>query len=151
MATRKLPFDEWGIDEMVHEGHLAVDGRGSPPASESRRHYLLRIAKGEYTWPPSSGHPAGELASEGLRNVVARLLVRDPSKRARMIEIWDEEWMKAGQEGVLDPPSCVRDKVHETLTEGDDEIMYDHDHERRGCEGELVDGEIPIVARSEVS
>ena len=30
----------------------------------------------------------------GVRRLVARLLVRDPCKRARVGELWDEPWMR---------------------------------------------------------
>lgn len=48
---------------------------------------MLKIAKGAYSWPSGMG-------SEGARKVVARLLVRDPRKRARVADLWDEEWMR---------------------------------------------------------
>lgn len=60
---------------------------------EERRKRMLRIAKGAYSWP-------GGVGSEGVRKVVGRLLVREPRKRARVADLWDEEWMKgAGSVG----------------------------------------------------
>lgn len=58
-----------------------------------RRAYLMKVAKGQYTWPDSATS-AGRLVTPDLRALVERLLVRDPSKRARVDEIWDSAWMQ---------------------------------------------------------
>ncbi|KAJ6500679.1 kinase-like protein [Mycena sanguinolenta] len=47
----------------------------------------------------SEPEPIGELMgprlveSEGARGIVARLLVRDPTRRAKISELWDDPWM----------------------------------------------------------
>lgn len=74
LAVRSLPFDAPSTDK--HSG--------------SRRKYLVRIAKCEYTWPEEE---EARLATDDLKKVVQRLLVRDPSKRAGIGELWDEEFM----------------------------------------------------------
>ena len=81
LAVRSLPFDA----KVTDTGHGA------------RRRYLVRIAKGEYTWPPEA-----KLATSDLRKVVARLLVRDPNKRAKIVDLWDEEFMRGT--GSPSPP-----------------------------------------------
>lgn len=84
LVVRSLPFD-------------------APPGTSggsSRRKYLVRIAKAEYTWPEDETE-AG-LASDDLKSVVARLLVRDPAKRAGIVELWDEPFMRG--EGAPSPP-----------------------------------------------
>ncbi|KAG8805380.1 hypothetical protein FRC19_006073 [Serendipita sp. 401] len=81
LAVRVLPFDPKGVDD--------VQG--------SRRRYLVRIAKCEYSWPEEA-----KLATDDLKKVVARLLVRDPAKRAKVSELWDEEFMRG--KGAPTPP-----------------------------------------------
>ncbi|KAF8522082.1 kinase-like protein, partial [Hysterangium stoloniferum] len=74
LATGTLPFDQHILGQK-----------------DTRRGYLMRIARGEYVWPPGS---ETHLASDGLKKVAGRLLVRDPAKRSRVADIWDEEWMR---------------------------------------------------------
>ena len=40
--------------------------------------------------------------SAGIRRMVSKLLVRDPSKRARLADLWEDEWMRG--EGAPAPP-----------------------------------------------
>jgi len=97
LATRALPFD-------------------SPPpptdaeAERARRKRVLRVVRGEWSWPAMDvdSVPAvdrhGELEPElrgaalvriaAVRNLVARLLVSDPNRRARVSALWDEAWMQ---------------------------------------------------------
>ncbi|EKM83119.1 hypothetical protein AGABI1DRAFT_118488 [Agaricus bisporus var. burnettii JB137-S8] len=88
-----------------------------------RRQWLMRIARGEYEWPLGGMGAAttktfskeeentptmittttdddddelvGErlVQSKGTKRIVGRLLVRDPRKRARIMDLWDEDWM----------------------------------------------------------
>lgn len=86
---------------------------------DSRRTYLMKIAKGEYAWPkekssidnsgqlvspisPEGGHPtttdspmntATRLATPALKSLVGSLLVRDPEKRLKVDDVWNSEWM----------------------------------------------------------
>jgi protein-serine/threonine kinase len=66
-----------------------------------RKALLTRIAKGEYIWPEGHELPVSEplrgaalAKSEGVRRVVGRLLVRNPAKRTRLVQLWDDEWMQ---------------------------------------------------------
>ena len=101
MATRRLPFDrEKGTKDGEHD-------------KKERKALLMRIAKGEYDWP-SVSTPAGGSETDkplrgvalstsvGLRGIANKLLVRDPKKRARIFDLWEEEWMKG--EGAPIPP-----------------------------------------------
>ncbi|KAI0818659.1 kinase-like domain-containing protein [Irpex lacteus] len=78
-----------------------------------RRSLLMRIANGQYSWPnlpdtTSSRIGDSELKgtdlarSEGVRRVVGRLLVRDPRKRAKLAQLWEDEWMNG--EGAPSAP-----------------------------------------------
>lgn len=85
-----------------------------------RRHWLMRIARGEWEWP---GQEEGEeeeqdvhtqdaqkqadelvgpqlVKSKGAKRIVSRLLVRDPKKRARVVDLWDDAWMQGGEDEV---------------------------------------------------
>ncbi|KAI0261715.1 kinase-like domain-containing protein [Gloeopeniophorella convolvens] len=90
LATRALPFD-------------------APPASHdadserARRRWVLRVVRGEWAWPAPEGSAEeayGELCGAalarcaGARSLVARLLVSDPRRRARVGALWDEPWMR---------------------------------------------------------
>ncbi|THH20053.1 hypothetical protein EW146_g1241 [Bondarzewia mesenterica] len=100
LVTRRLPFDP------VEGGDKAA-----------RKAWLMRIARGDYVWPenhelarPSptraeKGHEDEDAAEQevcgsalgmlpSVRRIVARLLVRDSRKRARVSELWDDEWMR---------------------------------------------------------
>lgn len=44
--------------------------------------------------PPVEEDPASRLATEGVRRVVGKLLVRDPEKRARLADLWGDEWLR---------------------------------------------------------
>ncbi|KAM0792035.1 hypothetical protein ACM66B_004743 [Microbotryomycetes sp. NB124-2] len=82
----------------------------------SRKHFLLKIAKADWRWPTSdqdaglprsddqSAATAGKvngdgsdptrLATRAAREVVSRLLVREPARRARIDDLWCLEWMQ---------------------------------------------------------
>lgn len=114
LVVRRLPFGE-GVDDGVApngDGRVMIGGDGAPGHGHggvdivARRRWLLRIARGEYEWPTDSddeprcdGDDAKELVgpelarSQGLKRIVGRLLVRDPRKRARIMELWEEDWM----------------------------------------------------------
>ncbi|KAK4048751.1 hypothetical protein OIV83_004517 [Microbotryomycetes sp. JL201] len=83
-----------------------------------RKHFLLRIAKADWRWPTrdasaSDGLPRSDdggrtvrtsaegpasdptrLATLPAREVVSKLLVRDPNKRARVDDLWTVSWMQ---------------------------------------------------------
>ncbi|TFK25801.1 kinase-like protein [Coprinopsis marcescibilis] len=110
LVARKLPFGEGvGVDgghgNTSHiGGERAVQAGGRRRAVE-RRHWLMRIARGEYEWPEAphslDGDSGTELvgvrlaSSEGVRRIAGKLMVRDPKKRARIGDLWDDPWMRA--------------------------------------------------------
>jgi protein-serine/threonine kinase len=93
LAARQLPFD------------ARPPGAPSVQTSKDRRRMLVKIANGEFTWPgepPFATDDEADIArlsgvsllrSPGVRRVVERLLVRDPSKRSTMANLWEDEWM----------------------------------------------------------
>ena len=84
LVTRTLPFDP----------PLMLD---APPADadaeRARRRWVLRVVRGEWSWPTEQQGRFGA----AVRNVVARLLVSDPRRRARVGALWDEPWMRHGE------------------------------------------------------
>ncbi|KAK4053004.1 hypothetical protein OIO90_004128 [Microbotryomycetes sp. JL221] len=90
--------------------------------TKSRKSFLLRIAKGEYHWPvndranengshdyttsqddrtgtnvigqTSMDADSTRLVTPQVKQVVGRLLVRDPMKRAVVDDVWSMEWMQ---------------------------------------------------------
>ena len=105
LATRALPFDP----------PLMLDN--APPADidaeRARRRWVLRVVRGEWTWPvPAAGdeqklqvqgEPRGVqlMRLEKVRDVVAQLLVCDPRRRARVGALWDEPWMRTDEEAMV--------------------------------------------------
>ncbi|KAI5118085.1 hypothetical protein M0805_007735 [Coniferiporia weirii] len=73
---------------------------------------------------------ARRLASAGLKRVVARLLERSTVRRARLGEVWGEEWMKG--EGAVGPPVEVSVSVGVGVREvGEGEeggVLIDEEH-----------------------
>lgn len=81
---------------------------------KGRRGYLLKIAKGDYSWPatprestsqddstettPTKSPPppsdSARLISPSVKALASRLLVRDPEKRASVDDVWSMEWMQ---------------------------------------------------------
>lgn len=106
LATRALPFDPPPTLEV-------------PPADaeaeRARMRWVLRVVRGEWSWPVIPQAPTDALmcddsaaaaAMEGLeprgaalvgvaavQNLVAKLLVSDPRRRARVCALWEEPWM----------------------------------------------------------
>jgi len=95
LVARSLPFD-------------------SPPppvdaeTERARRKWVLRVVRGGWSWPSMDGDGGAVVESHGepelhgmalvritaVRNLVARLLVGDPNRRARVSALWDEPWMQ---------------------------------------------------------
>ncbi|KDQ34020.1 hypothetical protein PLEOSDRAFT_1110814 [Pleurotus ostreatus PC15] len=108
LVCRRLPFGEgaMGIRGEREEGNGGV---------ADRRRWLMKIAKGDYSWPEhhehsrviATDHEERELRgmdlvrSEGAKRVVGRLLVRDPSKRLSIGELMrvEEEWVSPVDRG----------------------------------------------------
>ena len=105
LVGKQLPFGE-GVGGSRIEGEKG--GRGN---LAGRKHWLMRIARGEYEWPGGEGVEeesqshveeeeekdelvgSGLKHSQGARRIVGRLLIRDPMKRARIGDLWDDPWM----------------------------------------------------------
>ncbi|KAI0303302.1 kinase-like domain-containing protein [Multifurca ochricompacta] len=116
LATRALPFDPpLTLDTPPADAD----------AERARRRWVLRVVRGEWFWPnvpvPSATLVTEKVQGEGemeaeaeaeaegesepcgmalahitaMRNLVARLLVSDPRRRARVQALWDEEWLGA--------------------------------------------------------
>lgn len=97
----------------------------------------MRIAQGEYVWPEDGD--VVRLATEGLKAVVSKLLVRDPRKRARVVEVWDEAWMRG--DGAPSPPLS---KAGLGSAGGSGAVEADTPA------GRLVGEDIPSVAKQEL-
>ena len=77
----------------------------------ARRQWVLRVVRGEWTWPVPAvdeqmqvqGEPRSVqlMRLEKVRDVVARLLVCDPRRRARVGALWDEPWMRTDEEAMV--------------------------------------------------
>lgn len=91
--------DAWATGVLLFtliSGELPFDNAASSDDSSSRRRRMMRIARGVYEWPSGLG-------SEEVRQVVARLIVRDPSRRSSIDrQLWNEPWMQG--EGAVPPP-----------------------------------------------
>ncbi|KIM28978.1 hypothetical protein M408DRAFT_329021 [Serendipita vermifera MAFF 305830] len=136
LAVRSLPFDAPSSERTSTGG-----GGGS------RRKYLVRIAKCEYSWPSPESEEA-RLATDDLKSVVSRLLVRDPSKRAAIRDLWDEPFMRAV--GAPSPPwriaarRAVEEEEAGLSPRNGDEDEFDED-------GMLVDAhDIDSIASQEL-
>ncbi|KAH9857536.1 kinase-like domain-containing protein [Lenzites betulinus] len=164
LATRRLPFDPapppGNPQGIPHEAHMRVEADWEVQQRKrgERRALLVRIAKGEYSWPASGGGGGEEeeegaaegeedkrgaalAQSTGIRRMVARLLVRDPRKRARVAALWEDAWMRgagAPPPPVLPPPDELPAAVSPSALEADSEVEFDAEDEG---EGVLVDGE----------
>ncbi len=82
LVAGELPFDDsvWGTPAMEGES--------------TRRKRMMRIARGHYEWP------ANVDASLEVREMVAKLLERDPAKRARVgDDLWDYDFLKGSGVG----------------------------------------------------
>ncbi|KAL1413249.1 hypothetical protein Q8F55_001004 [Vanrija albida] len=100
LVAGELPFDADAPlpPGRARAGSTASTASSSAPdnARENRRRVMHRIAKGEYAWRDGVGTPA-------VHRVVGRLLVRDPARRSRVAQLWEEEWMSTGP-GSVPPP-----------------------------------------------
>lgn len=106
LVARRLPFGE-GVandEEAGADGNNISGERGHRTHNRTqRRQWLMRIAKGEYSWPELGNDeplPKEELIgprlalSRGARRIVGKLLVRNPTKRARIADLWNDPWME---------------------------------------------------------
>lgn len=117
LVGRRLPFGEGVGAAQNQQQQNRIGGDGAPGYGHGRgrgsvaerRHWLMRIARGEYEWPDvnanassvTNGEDSGReelvgqtlVKSEGAKRIVGRLLVRDARKRARIMDLWDDAWM----------------------------------------------------------
>ena len=142
LVARKLPFgegiasgDEAGVDGSNITGERAGNRRGTYDRTQ-RRQWLMRIAKGEYSWPElgnDESHSKEELTgprlalSRGARRIVEKLMVRDPGKRARIADIWNDPWMEGiGIDKDLAPAMTCPNAEHDFVDElGSFELQQD--------------------------
>ncbi|WVQ76184.1 hypothetical protein IAR50_005844 [Cryptococcus sp. DSM 104548] len=104
MVVGELPFDREEADGMTTPGSRMTE-------KERWRKKWMRIATGEYTWPtrdpvPSPTIPDAYAPGTGtpaLRSIVAALLERDPAKRAKPLDLWDQQPWMIGAGGVGKP------------------------------------------------
>ena len=123
LVGRRLPFGEGAGAQSIGGGSRigGERGAGGKGSLAERRHWLMRIARGEYEWPGDQGEGVEEsqlqeeeekekdelvgsslIHSRGARRIVGRLLVRDPRKRARIGDLWDDPWMTGTNGGSGD-------------------------------------------------
>ncbi|KAJ7278963.1 kinase-like protein [Mycena rebaudengoi] len=133
LCARRLPFGEGsadgseivGVDGAVGAGgRIGREGGRRGGGEAARRHWLMSIARGEWEWPArvaveqreGDGEEEEELAgarlveSEGAHGIVTRLLVRDPKRRAKLVDLWDDPWMG----GAATAPRLVATDVETT-------------------------------------
>lgn len=116
LVVGELPFD-------VEEEGLEEKGQ--------RKRKMMRIAKGEYSWRTGIGSP-------GVRTVVSKFLARDPKKRRRVSEIWDQDWMKGPGEVSLPGEISTVQGVGANTAKG-----------RKVLDGFLLDEEVEDEAQAE--
>ncbi|KAF5367664.1 hypothetical protein D9757_010991 [Collybiopsis confluens] len=139
LVARKLPFGE-GPGESLGGGRISGEGGGGAPFSpQERKQWLMKIARGEWEWPvygddellPSSPSASADadagrelggcklVCSAGAKRVVQKLLVRDPNRRKRIKDLWDDEWVAGG----LNSGSTLDACAVEGLPSGSDAIL----------------------------
>ncbi|KAJ9100076.1 hypothetical protein QFC19_005756 [Naganishia cerealis] len=112
LVTCELPFDVSRSEGNGSGNFTTKAGHVHSPedADSSRRKQLMRIARGAYEWPRDKG-------SEGIKRVVAKLLVRDPARRSRIDRrLWDEIWMNGP--GSVPPPEDYDESDRSAVQDG---------------------------------
>lgn len=163
LIASELPFE----DGAPQPGRARASSTASTASAHgddrtARRRTMHRIAKGDYGWREGVGSPE-------VRAVVARLLKRDPARRARVAQLWEEPWMTAEPGNVPPPTEALRPRrgmstngeiVPDESTNGHAEGDFRPEIPRRASEtphvvvqhGVLVDHEcIAEVARVETT
>jgi serine/threonine protein kinase len=123
LVTGGLPFVE--EEEVSRERGEGLERRVSTRGG--RKGYLLKIAKAEYSWP-LPGATTGKIeVTQGLKELVSRLLVRDPNKRWRIDgkELWNSEWMQRGEGRVTRVEGIVRSSEADlAMRRGSDQVDF---------------------------
>ena len=140
LVARRLPFGEGVGAGAGGEGKIGGErgeGKGGGGGMFERRQWLMRIARGEWEWPGGElerddGEDGEEelvgerlVESRGARRMVSRLLVRDPRKRARVSELWDDEWMWTS--GCVVPENVGHQQEHPRFVPIDSSHSYGED------------------------
>jgi serine/threonine protein kinase len=118
LVARKLPFGEGPGEALPVVNKISGEGGGGGMSGFSpmeRRQWLMKIARGEWHWPEHSveGEDASTeststdsglrgpslVRSTGAKRAVEKLLVRDPSRRVRVKDLWSDEWVSGGGGG----------------------------------------------------
>ncbi|WWC58150.1 uncharacterized protein I303_100685 [Kwoniella dejecticola CBS 10117] len=104
----ELPFDR-DLDDLSKSNSNAnsnsTSNRPGTPLFEldqkaKGRKRMMRIAKCEYSFPTA----ATESGTKEVQNVISKLLIRDPKKRLKVNELWDQEWMQSDLPGGVPRP-----------------------------------------------
>ncbi|KAJ7611651.1 kinase-like protein [Roridomyces roridus] len=152
------------VEQDGEEGPLHASNSGDsdltvcPSPTEDKDGYR-QLEEAELTGPRL-------LESAGARGVVARLLVRDPSRRAKISELWDDPWMGgsssearllAAEVETQSPTNYVfeyggdYDGDLELEVEGFEGLDFEEDEEDLDDDGLLLDQDgIDSIARQEV-
>ena len=139
--------DAWAMGVVLYtlvSGELPFDSHDDSSVrteKEERKRKMMRIAKGQYEW--RSG--IGSEGETGVRQVVKRLLVRDPKSRVRMRSLWDMGWMRGP--GEVKPPT---DGANEASgTPGEYVFAGSMGKGRKVLDGFLLDEEVEAEAQAE--
>ncbi|CAK9785555.1 kinase-like protein [Cutaneotrichosporon oleaginosum] len=118
LVAGELPFED-GAPPAYGRGRASsttsTASVGERDEREARRRTMHRIAKGEYGWRDGVGTPA-------VRAVVARLLKRDPARRPRVAQLWEEAWMNTEPGNVPPPTEALRPRRGRSMN-GDIEVV----------------------------
>ncbi|KAJ7221620.1 kinase-like protein [Mycena pura] len=173
LCVRRLPFGE-GAAGPGDGGRIGREG-GARAANAARRHWLMSIARGEWEWPEprspsalvsSEGEAEGLrgwrlVESQGARRIVARLLVRERSRREKITELWNDQWMggkgtSAGSGSEIDAESDSNSDTSSGFrsdldVEGFDDEDLEEEDDDVNDDGLLLDQDgIDNIARQEV-
>ncbi|KAK8845574.1 hypothetical protein IAR55_006289 [Kwoniella newhampshirensis] len=108
LIVGELPFDREDVmsNQNGSRPNTPVKSGGDGEARVRGRKRMMRIAKGEYTWPqPQDIQHGTSPGSEQVRDLVGKLLVRDPKKRIKVARLWDQPWMNWTKPGGLERPT----------------------------------------------